>query len=124
MSLPISKGSALQKNQERLLIAVENSQSFPAAAERSPAPGNECPVDVRGHSAVGDPLKGDCLRHWIASGLALAIPVEKFDNLGFFVYPNSVVHWPSLSVLRHHEGCSRNDTSNTGMCVCHYCLVP
>lgn len=69
MSLPISKGSALQKNQERLLIAVvhiimdkshaaqENSQSFPAAAERSPAPDNG-PVDVRGSSrtALGTPL--------------------------------------------------------------------
>jgi hypothetical protein len=61
MSLPISKGSALQKNQERLLIAVvhiimdkshatpENSPSFSAAAERSPAPAYQ---HVHGGSAV------------------------------------------------------------------------
>jgi hypothetical protein len=53
MSLPISKGSAAGKNQERLPMAVlhiimdkshatpENSHSLPAAAERSPAPGDD-----------------------------------------------------------------------------------
>ena len=79
MSRPISKGSALQKNQERLLIAVihiimdnlhaapENSQSFPAAGLPSARRRQTSPVDVRGsrrahrvgHSAEGDPLPRD-----------------------------------------------------------------